>query len=335
MVWNLLPKPRKTNLLKRPADARWWGLGLSEWLGYPMRPWTFPESGIPICRHTNGTFRLWDPVTLEPGPVHPEPKFMEQAAGLALSHDGKRFAFATKAGSVVIWDVPEEACFAELPWVPSENAMVAFSPDSKMVAAAAAGKELTVWDISERRRIASLPKSESMPIQGMLHFAPDNQTLAVVNVDGMGEVWNLQRKERVRYWSTGAKVTGAPPFSALSPDGSTLAVALDSNASLRLWNLATGQERLLAQTLTSCLALAFSPDGQRIAGGSNDGSIWIWNLQTFQQVARFQAHNGRGRADLWVVGLAFLPDGNTLISSTSETVRVWHAPSWAEIEKGR
>jgi hypothetical protein len=34
-----------------------------------------------------------------------------------------------------------------------------------------------------------------------------------------------------------------------------------------------------------------------------------------------------------VTSPAFLPpDENTLISRTREEVRVWHAPSWAEIE---
>jgi hypothetical protein len=32
--------------------------------------------------------------------------------------------------------------------------------------------------------------------------------------------------------------------------------------------------------------------------------------------------------------LTFLPDGGTLVSSTPEEVRLWHAPSWAEIESG-
>jgi len=332
MVWNTQPKPPETNVLRRPADSRWWGLGFFLQRGYPIRVWTFPDSGIPICRHANGTFNLWDPMTLGPLPVHPEPKFMDQAAGLALSRDGKRFAFATKAGSMILWDVPGERQLDDFPWVPSESAIVAFSPDTKLVAAAAAGKGLAVWDLEKRREIATLPKSASMPVDGVLSFAANSESLAVGNEDGTVEVWDLRRQERVGMWPVGGNVHGNPLFQAMSPDGTMLALALNSDGTLRLREIATRHEVVLARTLNSFMSIAFAPDGQRLVAGCTDGSIWIWNPLTGQQVARLQGHSGSGRADRWVMGLSFLADGNTLISSTSESVRVWHAPSWDDIE---
>jgi WD40 repeat protein len=88
------------------------------------------------------------------------------------------------------------------------------------------------------------------------------------------------------------------------------------------------------------MCVAVSPDGQRIAAGTwGDMVIKIWNPSTGQEVATLKG------ADDWVrdpklgmgsdtmASLAFLPpDGNCLISSTINEVRLWRAPSWAEIE---
>src|SRR5262249_55738267 len=55
--------------------------------------------------------------------------------------------------------------------------------------------------------------------------------------------------------------------------------------------------------------LAFSPDGGRLAGGSNGGDIVMWDANTGQQIATLQA--GPGPA---VRALVFAPDGKRLAS---------------------
>ena len=66
-------------------------------------------------------------------------------------------------------------------------------------------------------------------------------------------------------------------------------------------------------------SLAFSSSGRRLASGSRDNTIVIWNTATWQPLrAPFTGHSN------WVLGLAFSPEGRWLVSSSRDTtLRLW------------
>ncbi|KEP46115.1 vegetative incompatibility protein HET-E-1 [Rhizoctonia solani 123E] len=68
-------------------------------------------------------------------------------------------------------------------------------------------------------------------------------------------------------------------------------------------------------------SVAISPDGNRIANGSNDGSVFVYDMHTGAMVAGpFQGHTNR------VLSVAFSPDGRLITSgSFDKTVIVWDA----------
>jgi WD40 repeat protein/serine/threonine protein kinase len=68
------------------------------------------------------------------------------------------------------------------------------------------------------------------------------------------------------------------------------------------------------------LCAAISPDGRRIASGSQDGIVNLWEAPTGRNLARFVAHQDHVR------GVAFSPDGRRLVTgSWDTTVKVWDA----------
>jgi WD40 repeat protein len=81
---------------------------------------------------------------------------------------------------------------------------------------------------------------------------------------------------------------------------------------------------VFAQTLGSILSVAFSPDGQLLAGSDGDGEIRIWQTRDGKQILTCREHQS------WVKSIAFAPpdpqhpDRYTLASSgADQIIRLW------------
>ncbi|KIK62111.1 hypothetical protein GYMLUDRAFT_242813, partial [Collybiopsis luxurians FD-317 M1] len=88
-----------------------------------------------------------------------------------------------------------------------------------------------------------------------------------------------------------------------------------------IWDAETGDPhgQPLQGHTSSVYSVAFSPDGKRIASGSEDHSVRIWNAETGEpQGQPLQGHTSS------VLSIAFSPDGKRLVSGAYDSsVWIW------------
>jgi WD40 repeat protein len=107
---------------------------------------------------------------------------------------------------------------------------------------------------------------------------------------------------------------------AFNPDGTLLASA-DFNH-LRLWDIT--HDRLL-KTMphnTWVWRLAFSPDGSRLASGTTDNVVSLWDVATGQCLKVLKGE------EEGCSSIAFSPDGRVLAGTYHHQVRLWDTDTW-------
>jgi WD40 repeat protein len=155
-----------------------------------------------------------------------------------------------------------------------------------------------VWDTITQRQCLSLPGHTW--VVNKLAFSPNGRQLASASFDWTVKIWD---------------VTPSQEFRSLFAWGSPSPVL---NSLVSIQTALAPSVRTLRDHAGLVTAVAFSPNGERLASGSMDGTVKIWNTQTWE-VERALHHPTGG-----ILSVAFSPDSRRLATShTDSTVKVW------------
>src|SRR5262249_28281455 len=92
-----------------------------------------------------------------------------------------------------------------------------------------------------------------------------------------------------------------------------------------LWRLSHRFLSILRHNST-IFSVVFSPDGKRLATGSSDGTVKLWDASTGQELLTLKGHSNA------VGSVAFSPDGKRLATgSWDSTVKLWNAATGQEM----
>ena len=242
----------------------------------------------------------------------------------ALSPDGRILARARDDHSIRRYDSSTGQPIGEPSTGHTDTVFnVRFSADGTLLASGSLDTTIRLWNAESGAPVGD-------PLIGhdgavlRVAFSPDGRVLASASRDGTARLWDIRTGQPIGPPLIGHTVDGLTAYVhdvEFSPDGHLLATA-GADGSVRLWNAVTGRPD--GEPLTGyagrVIALAFSPDGRRLATGSGgaDFSVWIWDLQSRQPIAK-----DVGGQNNTVSDLIFSPDGTRLVSSSlDQTVAV-------------
>lgn len=142
--------------------------------------------------------------------------------------------------------------------------------------------------------------------------------------------WNLEGDERSRSLDLPPGFDlGSVGCLAASADGQS--VALASGTNLRLIQLLTSATLDFPTGHDDYVhCLEFSPDGQRLASGSLDGRVRIWDRQTGTITAELNASRRTGGSQLGILSVAWSADGTQLVTGAGDD----RAPVWFQKQHG-
>ena len=151
-------------------------------------------------------------------------------------------------------------------------------------------------------------------------FVPGGKEIAV---GGYYEVtvWNVETGALVKRWQ---RLPERIQALAFSKDGKTLLVGGGTPGEygeLSLVDTTTGRRSAVLDTFNDIvLTAAFSPDGKRIAAGSADAAVRVYDVMTRKRLWTAGVHSD------WVTGVSFSFDGKFLASSSKDmTVKIYEA----------
>ncbi|MHC5725343.1 MAG: protein kinase domain-containing protein [Nostoc sp.] len=253
---------------------------------------------------------------------------------LAISPDSNTLASASDNKIVNLWDLKTQKVLASLLGHSQAVKSVAFSPDGQILATASDDKTIKLWQVETLEEISTL-LGHSHAVKSVA-FSPDGQILASGSWDKTIKLWDINSGREI------CSITGHQlqvNAVAFSPQGQLLASA-SYDRTIRLWQISALEDfqrelqnrpcYSLLSTLSghawAVLTVAFSPDGQILATGSDDNTIKLWEVNTGQLICTLVGHS-------WsVVAVAFSADGETLLSaSCDKTVKLWRVSTAEEI----
>lgn len=170
--------------------------------------------------------------------------------------------------------------------------------------------------LTEVRRFAALRHVRATDSALMaMTLSASGKLLATGSENGNVQLWDAETLTPLGAPWTGHR--GAVSGIAFGPNGTVPSVSRDKT--LRLWNTATGQLVEPPSEFDSAInAVAYSPDGSRLATGFDNAQLGLWTIPEGREVEPTDPKQRSGHADS-VEAIAFSADGARLVSAGNDS----------------
>jgi len=214
---------------------------------------------------------------------------------LRFNYDGSMLYTASVDKTVGIWDVTTGSRVKRLKGHTNfVNAVGGTKKGQPLVVSGGDDSQVRVWDIRRRGSVVNL---NSVYQVTAVSFGENQEQIISAGIDNDIKVWDL-RKASVAFSMFGHSDTVT--CIDLSPDGSYL-LSNSMDNTMRIWDIRpfapqsrcmkvfSGHSHGFEKYLLKC---CWSKDGQRVASGSSDRYVYIWDSNTRMIQYRLPGHEG-------------------------------------------
>jgi WD40 repeat protein len=293
----------------------------------PARQLAFsPDGSLLAASSADGSIRLWR--VAERGP----PRILVHEGGatsLAFSGDGRLLASGGYDGQVRLWRVADGRPMRALSGARGTIWSVDVSPDGERIASGGEDRIVRLWRFRDGALIKAMP-GHALNIWS-IRFSPDGRTLASSSFDRGIRLWDgLTGAPLRRLAGHEQAVVGLD----ISPNGFLLASGGD-DSTVRLWRMEDGAPLKVLRGSSHVYAVAFSPEGLRLAGGGRAHgalrTLWhqatglggggpairLWNVRTGEALQTLDSPDD-------VMSVTFSPDGHWLAAGSEDgAMTIW------------
>lgn len=201
-----------------------------------------------------------------------------------------------------------------------------FSADGKQIVTASRDRTASLWDAATGERLRKFEEGHEFLVSNAVFFS-DGRRLATGAGDNSVRVWDM---------TTGTQLTVLAPTGrigvlAVSPDGNWLATG-SPGTDAKLWDANSGEALgTLTGHVAEVSAIAFAPQGDRLASGDDRGRIRIWKRDGAGggQWSLERELAGHSRT---ITAMRFTPDGQRLVSASGDrTCGQWNVTTGEEL----
>ena len=178
-------------------------------------------------------------------------------------------------------------------------------------------KTVALWEVGGRARVWDVTTGEGFPGVDRL-----TQPIDGVAINRAGEMLAVVTENGIVLWDLRTGKPAGPiegkGFARFSPDGRWVVTGGKDDKSGESMLYVVGRTRLLhARLKGSSAPVAFDPSGKRMATAAAGGKIQLWDIESRNLLRTLDGHGAR------LLGLAFAPDGKTLVSVGGKTIKAW------------
>jgi WD40 repeat protein len=242
-----------------------------------------------------------------------------------FSVDGQFLVTARRPDVLEVWSLGDRRQLLEITLPPRGAFPVTVLPRSNhLLTRDYRDSSFHEWDLATGEEIRTW-LSEPLPaMPRFFAFSLDEQWFATADDVGVGRIRDMKAN---REWPVDLALKQLADL-VVSPDGRLLA-AVSGSGNGGLWETQTNRRiATLRGFVLGMTSAAFSPNGKRLAVGSNgDEAVKLWDVEGVHELLTL-----RGEGSLFM-SVDFSPDGNTLAAANAiGTLHLWDPPSAAEIE---